>query len=191
MYHDLEWKISTPGRDLFITFDDGPIPDITPEVLTILKQYEAKATFFCIGDNVRKHPEVFQQVNAAGHSIGNHTYHHLNGWKTPLNEYLRNTLMCSQLVRSALFRPPYGRITRQQARVLRNRYRIIMWDVLSGDFDHSISYEKCLQNVIGNAQEGSVIVFHDSQKAADRMLYALPRVLEHFSEKGFRFLPIG
>lgn len=187
LYHDLEWKISTPGRDLFITFDDGPIPEVTPEVLKILHQFRAKATFFCIGDNVRKHPDVFQEVKQNGHAIGNHTYHHLNGWKTPLREYLRNTLQCDELVRSKLFRPPYGRITRQQARVLRSRYRIIMWDVLSADFDQSISYDRCLQNVLNHAEAGSVVVFHDSLKAADRMLYALPRVLEHFSEKGFSF----
>lgn len=187
MYHDLEWKKTVQGRDLFITFDDGPIPEITPEVLRILKSYEAKATFFCIGDNVQKHPAIFEAVKKDGHAIGNHTFNHLNGWKTNNFSYFRNAQKCQQLVQSDLFRPPYGKITFSQARALKKRYRIIMWDVLSADFDTSISYEKCYRNVVDHAVPGSIIVFHDSLKAADRMLYALPRVLDYFSKQNYAF----
>jgi peptidoglycan-N-acetylglucosamine deacetylase len=190
LYQDLEWRIPVSGPELFLTFDDGPIPEVTPEVLRILDQFNAKATFFCIGDNVRKHPEIYRSILEKGHRTGNHTYHHLNGWKTPLYTYLRNTQECAGQVKSDLFRPPYGRITRAQARALRKRYRIIMWDVLSKDYDPSVSYDKCLRNVTENSKAGSVIVLHDSLKASEKMLYVLPRILDHFSEQKYFFRPI-
>jgi len=187
LYQDLEWSIPVSGPELFITFDDGPIPEITPRVLEILKAYNAKATFFCIGENVRKHPEIYRQILEEGHRTGNHTQHHINGWKTNKINYLRQSLLCSHYVQSDLFRPPYGRISRAQAKALKSRFRIIMWDVLSMDYDKRISREKCLDNVVKNAGPGSIIVFHDSHKAADNMLHALPAMLDHFSKKGFRF----
>ncbi|MFZ5552721.1 MAG: polysaccharide deacetylase family protein [Bacteroidota bacterium] len=187
LYRDLVWKISTPDPVLFLTFDDGPVPEVTPKVLEILKQYNAKATFFCIGDNVKKHPEIYRQILEEGHRTGNHSFNHLNGWKTKNAVYYRNIFKCSEEVNSALFRPPYGKITRSQSAKLKNRFSIIMWDVLSGDFDRSATKEKCLQNVIQSASPGSIIVFHDSIKAADKMLYALPKVLSHYSSIGFSF----
>lgn len=184
---NLVWNVSTTEKVLFLTFDDGPIPEITPWVLNVLDQYNAQATFFCVGDNVKKHPDVFQQVLDAGHLVGNHTMHHLNGWKTKYYSYLKNTLECKNRVDSNLFRPPYGKITRQQSVCLRQRFQIIMWDVLSGDFDQSISPEKCFQNVVTHAEEGSIVVFHDSIKAFGNLKHALPQTLEHFAKKGFRF----
>ena len=186
LYKDFLWKVSTTQKVLFLTFDDGPIPEVTPQVLEILAEYQARATFFCIGDNIRKHPEVFQQVKNQ-HCIGNHTYNHLNGWKTDTLPYLRNFLRCQEQTQTKWYRPPYGKITRAQASALKGRYEIVMWDVLSADFDSSISKEKCLNNVVKNVEPGSIVVFHDSLKAADRMLYALPKVLAHFAANGYVF----
>ena len=190
LYGDLEWKVDTRKKELFLTFDDGPVPDVTPAVLKILDEYQARATFFCIGNNVEKFPGIYKSIIEAGHSVGNHTFNHLNGWKTPHFTYLRNTLKSAELISANLFRPPYGKITRSQSKALRSRYRIIMWDVLSGDFDKRTSPEKCLANTINNSVPGSIIVFHDSYKAADKVLYALPKVLDHFKSKGYSFLPL-
>ena len=184
---NLVWNISTEEKVIFLTFDDGPIPEITPWVLETLKKYDAKGTFFCVGDNVRKHPEVFKQVIEEGHLVGNHTFNHMNGWKTNNFTYFKNALQCDTYTKTRLFRPPYGKITRQQSIALRNRFDIIMWDVLSGDFDQKITPEKCLLNVIHNTESGSIIVFHDSKKAFQNLSYTLPKVLEYYKEKGFRF----
>jgi peptidoglycan-N-acetylglucosamine deacetylase len=172
---------------MYLTFDDGPIPEITPWVLETLKKFNAKATFFCVGDNVNKNPTVFQQVLADGHAIGNHTFSHINGWNSDNIPYFHDVRHCAKLVKSTLFRPPYGRLTPKQTQFLTRHYDIVMWDVLSGDFDQDISKEDCLKNVVSAAKRGSIIVFHDSLKAAERMMYALPRVLEHFAAKGYRF----
>ena len=174
-------------RVIYLTFDDGPIPEVTPWVLETLKHFDAKATFFCVGDNVVKHPEVFKKVLAAGHQVGNHTFNHLNGWKNPTDAYLENVERCSQVLPGNLFRPPYGVLKLAQKNALLPRYKIVMWDVLSGDFDHSITAERCLKNVIENTLSGSIVVFHDSMKAADRLQYVLPRTLDHFSAKGYSF----
>lgn len=172
---------------VYLTFDDGPHPEVTPFVLEELKRYNALATFFCIGKNVMQYPDLYQRIIADGHSTGNHTYTHLNGWKTTADNYLDNTVRAAALIRSNLFRPPYGRITRSQAAVLQAQgYRIIMWDVLSGDFDTAISPERCWQNVAGHICPGSVVVFHDSSKAADRLRYALPRTLSLCAERGWK-----
>ena len=181
------WRIPTEEKVLYLTFDDGPIPEVTPWVLDMLRQFNAKATFFCVGDNVKKHPSVFQQVLAEGHAVGNHTFNHLNGWDSENISFFHNVRHCAKLVKSSLFRPPYGRLTPKQSQFLTRHYQIVMWDVLSGDFDQSISKEDCLSNVIASTKRGSIIVFHDSQKAAERMMYTLPRVLEHFAAKGYRF----
>jgi len=190
LYPRLLWDAGGDGRSIFVTFDDGPIPIVTPFVLNILKQYNAKATFFCIGDNVRKHPDVFEQVKNAGHAIGNHTFNHLNGWKTDDKTYLENFLKADELIGSDLFRPPYGRIKRSQAKLLQAAkpgIQIVMWNVLSADFDTNISPEKCLDNVIRNVKPGDIVLFHDSLKAKDRVEYALPRALEYWSKEGFEF----
>lgn len=182
------WRVPTTEKRLFITFDDGPIPDVTEWVLETLRDYRAKGTFFCIGDNVRKNPAVFKKVADQGHALGNHTYNHLNGWKTDDATYMANVQQCAELLpQTQLFRPPYGRIKGTQAQeVLKNR-KIVMWDVLSGDFSQEIKPETCLRKTIQYARPGSILLFHDSLKARRNMEYAVPRVLDHFSNLGYRF----
>jgi len=194
LYPKLLWDAGGNNKSIFVTFDDGPIPIVTPFVLNILKQYNAKATFFCIGDNVRKHPDVFEQVKNAGHAIGNHTFNHLNGWHSEDKTYLDNFLQADELIGSKLFRPPYGRIKRSQVKLIaaaKPGIQIVMWNVLSADFDAAISPEKCLDNVIKNVKGGEIVLFHDSLKAQERMEYALPRALEYWSKAGFEFRAIG
>lgn len=181
------WKGPDHNRKIYLTFDDGPVPDVTPDVLELLRKYNAKATFFCVGDNVRKYPDILEQVTAGGHSVGNHTFHHLNGWKTPDREYLGDVELCRAVLPSGLFRPPYGRVRRSQAAVLRRSYKIVMWDVLSGDYSPDISPQQCLSNITDNAGPGSIIVMHDSLKARRNLLFALPRVLEYYTSAGFSF----
>lgn len=187
LFPNFTWRIPTKEQILYLTFDDGPIPEVTPWVINQLKLYNAKATFFCVGDNIRKHPQVFQQIRAHGHSVGNHTFNHLNGWSTDNIPYFHNVRNGASMVHTVLFRPPYGRLKPKQAQFLQRHYRIIMWDVLSGDFDAAISDEQCLANVINNAQNGSIVVFHDSLKTEEKLAYVLPRVLEHFTKLGYRF----
>lgn len=186
------WDIPNNDKKVFLTFDDGPTPEITEWTLEQLKKYDAKATFFCIGNNIEKHPEIFQKVIKEGHSIGNHTFGHLKGWKTSINDYVENVALCqSQIVNlktqnTNLFRPPYGKIKPLQSKILRKQgYKIIMWDIISFDFDASVSKEKCLENILKNVQSGSIIVFHDSIKAEKNLKYALPKTLEFLKEKGF------
>ncbi|MGN8058184.1 polysaccharide deacetylase family protein [Pedobacter sp. 22163] len=189
-YPSLLWNKSRTEKVIYLTFDDGPIPNVTDFVLKTLKVFNAKATFFCIGDNIVKHPEVFERVKNDGHAIGNHTFNHLKGWKTDDETYLQNTLKCQELTQTDLFRPPYGRIKKSQISNLKSQIselKIVMWDVLSGDFDTKLSPEKCYQNVIKHTENGSIIVFHDSLKAFDRLSYTLPKVLAYFTEKGFSF----
>jgi peptidoglycan-N-acetylglucosamine deacetylase len=183
----LTWRLPTDEKILYLTFDDGPIPQVTPWVLETLRTYAAKATFFCVGDNVQKHPELFQQVLAEGHSVGNHTFNHLNGWKTDTNNYLENVAQCSRVLESKLFRPPYGRLKPQQMRALKKDFRIVMWDVLSGDFSQKMAPAHCLQQVRRHARPGSIVVLHDSLKAERNLRWVLPRVLEGFGEMGYRF----
>ena len=188
------WSFFTNKKEIYLTFDDGPIPQVTEFVLDQLHNFNAKATFFCIGDNIRKHPAVFSRIVNEGHSVGNHTFNHLNGWKSSNTAYIENISKCESLLpnqKTKLFRPPYGKIKRKQAKqLLASDYKIIMWDVLSADFDSSITKEKCLQNVLENAQNGSIIVFHDSIKASDKLYYALPKVLKEFSQRGYDFKAI-
>jgi peptidoglycan/xylan/chitin deacetylase (PgdA/CDA1 family) len=219
-------------KSIYLTFDDGPVPEITPWVLAELKKYDAKATFFCIGENVKKHSKIYTQLIEEGHSIGNHSFNHLNGWKTKTDVYVDNVLRAEEtLLRNRkerrekreerqgsrkkghetlniitpnheprtlnlepetlnlkLFRPPYGKIKNSQAaELVKMNYKIVMWDVLSGDFDTRISEENCLKNVVKNASAGSTIVFHDSQKAFKNLSYTLPKVLEYYTEKEFNF----
>lgn len=184
------WEIMDGGPSLYLTFDDGPTPVITAKVLDILEQYHAKATFFCIGRNVERHPDIYRQVVSAGHATGNHTYSHLKGWFTPDSEYYADIALAAHFVPSALYRPAYGMITPGQLRHLRKQYRIVLWSIMSYDFAYNTSPQQCLKNVIQYARPGSVIVFHDSVKASEKVLYALPRVLEHFTEKGWVFKKI-
>jgi peptidoglycan-N-acetylglucosamine deacetylase len=187
LFPNFTWRIPTQEKVLYLTFDDGPIPEVTPWVLEELKRFNARATFFCVGDNIRKYPEVFQQVVDNGHSVGNHTFNHLNGWTMDNIPYFHNVRHCANMTHSVLFRPPYGRLKPKQAQFLQRHYRIVMWDVLSGDFDPKITAENCLANVVNNAGPGSIVVFHDSLKADDKLSYVLPRVLEHFANLGYSF----
>lgn len=178
------WKIKPHHQKIYLTFDDGPIPEVTPWVLSLLKKYNAKATFFCIGENIEKHPDVFKQIIADGHAIGNHTFNHLNGWKTSTNDYLNNIVKTQNIIEShdvktKLFRPPYGRCTNKQAQtLLKQGKEIIMWDVLTRDYDQGTSKEKCLEIYQKNLEAGSLIVLHDSLKAYQNLKYLLPRILE-------------
>jgi peptidoglycan/xylan/chitin deacetylase (PgdA/CDA1 family) len=176
-------------KKIYLSFDDGPHPVATPFVLDQLKKYNAKASFFCIGKNVAAYPSLYSRILEEGHTVGNHTQDHLNGWKTTTDDYLRNVKAAEKWIKSGLFRPPYGRIRSAQARKMR-QYQIIMWDVLSADFDKAFSAERCYQHVVRHTNNGSIVVFHDSEKAWDKMSNTLPLVLEHFSKKGFQFSAI-
>lgn len=180
-------KTEDNSKRLYLTFDDGPIPEITPWVLDQLRTYNAKATFFCVGANVQKNQQIYQQILAEGHQVGNHTFNHLNGWSTSQEDYMRNVAACQEQVKSPLFRPPYGRLKWGQAKALRSEYKVVLWDILAGDFDASISGEQCWQNVYKKASDGSVIVLHDSQKSWDRLSYVLPKLLDYYHNKGFTF----
>jgi peptidoglycan/xylan/chitin deacetylase (PgdA/CDA1 family) len=187
------WDIKTGEKIIYLSFDDGPHPQITPFVLEALKKYDAKATFFCIGDNVKKFPAAYRQVIDEGHAVGNHTMHHLNGWKTKDEVYLEDITNAKNYIESSLFRPPYGRIKRSQLRQLSSaNYRLstVMWSVLAGDWLASLTPEKCFEQVKNNIYPGCIVVFHDSEKAYERMQYALPKVLAHFSKLGYRFKSI-
>ena len=189
-FSECTWNIKTNEKILYLTFDDGPHPEATSFVLEQLKNFNAKATFFCIGKNVKEHFEIYKQIISDGHRPANHTFSHLNGWKTNDEIYVRDIEKAAEIIDSDLFRPPYGRITKFQIKVLQQQkinLKTIMWDVLSGDFDTSIQPENCYLNVINNAKPGSIIVFHDSTKALQNIRYALPKVLEYYSEKGFKF----
>ena len=195
-YPSYTWQVKTREKVIYLTFDDGPHEQATPFVLNELKKYNAKATFFCVGKNVSALPTLYNRIIEEGHTTGNHTYNHLNGWKTADAVYLKDVADASNVIHSSLFRPPYGRIRSFQAKnipaVLKDpNAKIVMWNVLSGDFDQTISKEQCLKNVVMNANAGSIIVFHDSTKALPLLEYCLPRTLEFFSEKGFRFESIG
>lgn len=233
LYPERITRLNTP-KTLYLTFDDGPIPEITPWVLTQLKKYNAKATFFCIGDNIRKHKDIYKQIIEQKHRIGNHSFNHLNGWKTNTDFYVENVLKAEEAIienstrkkekreknqdsrnkkpnpqlatcnsqpatrnshpatqNPKLFRPPYGKIKNSQAAKLVNlNYSIVMWDVLSGDFDKTITAEKCFKNVIKHTKEGSTIVFHDSLKASKNLKAVLPKILEYYTERGFQFEPL-
>jgi peptidoglycan/xylan/chitin deacetylase (PgdA/CDA1 family) len=184
LYPERIWAFSRKKKAVYLTFDDGPIPEVTPWVLEELKKHKAKATFFCIGENVQKHPEIFQKIISEGHSVGNHTFNHLKGTKSETSKYIENTLLAEKLIDSKLFRPPYGKITSKQAKILQKKgFKIVMWEIISYDFDANTSEEECLQNVLKNIKPGSIVVFHDSLKAEKNLRYVLPKVLEFISAK--------
>lgn len=187
LFPNFVWNIHTDEKVMYLTFDDGPIPEVTPWVLDTLKEYNAKATFFCVGDNITKHPDVLELLLDQGHTAANHTYHHMAGWSTENIRYFHDVRRCAQQVRSNLFRPPYGRIRPSQAQFLTRHYQIVMWDVLSGDFDRSLSPDECAANILQKAGSGSIVVFHDSLKAQRNMKYALQKTLDHYSALGYRF----
>ncbi|MBK6633548.1 MAG: polysaccharide deacetylase family protein [Chitinophagaceae bacterium] len=187
------WDMPQAEKAIYLTFDDGPHQQVTPFVLEELGKYNAKATFFCVGKNVVENPLLYNRILEEGHAVGNHTYDHLDGWKTENELYLANIEKAKKYIDSNLFRPPYGRITRNQHKELTGQhvpFKIVMWSVLSGDFDVRITPEQCCKNVLKNTKSGSVVVFHDSDKANERMRFALPVVLKYFSEKGYVFKKI-
>ena len=210
LYPQLVWRMPANEKKIYLTFDDGPVPGATDFVLETLKQYNAVATFFCIGDNVQKHPEVFTKILTAGHPIGNHTFNHLKGWSTSLPTYLDNVRQCEEVLNrriqlpiddhlpiapsyqqpatsNHLFRPPYGRITRKQISALKEKYKIIMWDVLTQDYRQHITPDACIRGTIQATRSGSIVVFHDSYKAERNLMFALPRYLEFLNTKGYSF----
>jgi len=192
IFNSYTWDIPGEEKILYLTFDDGPHSQATPFVLNLLQEYNAKASFFCLGKNIVSHPHIYSRIMEEGHAVGNHTYNHLNGWKVKHNIYLKDVEKAAGVINTMLFRPPYGRINRKAGRVLLNRaYQIVMWDVLSGDFDRKLSPEKCAANVTRHAAPGSIVVFHDSQKAYKNLSYALPVVLDFFSKKGYVFKAIS
>ncbi|WP_048331228.1 polysaccharide deacetylase family protein [Bizionia psychrotolerans] len=205
---DYVWEFSTSEKVLYLTFDDGPTPEITQWTLDTLKQFEAKATFFCIGNNIQKHPEIFQNILNEGHRVGNHSQTHLKGWRTSVDNYIsdiekaqlhidselqKSTLENQALNKALLFRPPYGQIKPNQGKALKELgYTVVAWSILSFDWETETSPETCFANVKSKATPGNIIVFHDSVKASKNLMYTLPKVLTYFSEKDFRFeiLPI-
>jgi peptidoglycan/xylan/chitin deacetylase (PgdA/CDA1 family) len=196
MFPNYVWDIATDEQIIYLTFDDGPTPEITEWTLKTLEAFNAKATFFCIGNNIEKHPEIFDQILKNGHSIGNHTHNHIKGWKTSTDDYVANVVKAQEVINSEinnqqskinkLFRPPYGQLKNKQGKALRKLgYNIIMWDVIAFDWEADISSEKCLNNVLTKTENGSIVVFHDSVKASKHLKYTLPKVLQYFSKKGF------
>lgn len=182
---DLTWNKSREERTIYLTFDDGPTPNVTNRVLELLTDHNALATFFCVGEMIVKSPDLFQRIIDSGHSVGNHTMKHENGWKSTNSEYYRSFIECQRLTKSSLFRPPYGRISKVQSKTIKKRSEIIMWDVLPGDFDEKASAEMCVQRLIKSTQNGSIIVLHDSLKCGEKMLKILPKALDWFAEQKF------
>lgn len=186
-YPQVIWNKSREQKKIYLTFDDGPIPEITPWILNTLEEYNVKATFFCVGENITKHPDIFKRLIDEGHQVGNHTYNHLKGWKYEDKEYIENVMKCQQLTNTKLFRPPYARAKKSQLKALQKDFDIIYWDVLSGDFDLNLAPKKCLNNILKYTKNGSIIVLHDNIKAIPRVEYALPRLLKHFIQQGYTF----
>lgn len=196
LFSNQVWDLPNTQGKIYLTFDDGPTPEITDWILEVLRSHNIKATFFCIGNNIRQHPDLFKKLIQQGHAVGNHTHNHLQGWRTPVRKYLENIRECqdeldknaTDVPQALLFRPPYGKIRVDQSSKLRRKgYKIIMWDVLSADFDTRITPEQCLRNVTENTTQGSIIVFHDSVKAFKNLEYTLPKAIEILKEKGFKF----
>ncbi len=187
---DLVWNMPRTEHKVYLTFDDGPTPGVTDKALDLLSEFKAKATFFCVGRMVEDSGELLHRIKSEGHSLGNHTMNHESGWNTSNFSYFRSALSCAELVKSNLFRPPYGRITKSQAKALKSRNQIIMWDVLPGDFDEFCTAEKAVERIKTNAQNGSIIVLHDSQKHGEKMLAILPEALKWLKSEGYEMCAI-
>ncbi len=187
LYPELIWRMSDAEKKLYLTFDDGPDKTVTPLLLDILDQFKAKATFFCVGKKVEKFPEIIKQITDAGHSVGNHTYSHLKGKNVSTESFLEDISACNNLLHTKLFRPPYGSIKHNQIKQLKDQYKIYMWSVLPGDFDQKISKEKCLHRSIKYTSDGTIIVYHDNEKTKEKVLYTIPKYIEHFQKLGYTF----
>lgn len=190
LYPSLVWNIPTNDKVIYLTFDDGPDPGITPGVLSLLNKFDTKATFFCVGERVKKNNRLFQEVINEGHVAGNHSFHHLKGRKVSLKDYINDVRKAKEFIPSVLFRPPYGSITRKQIHALKGEYKLVMWDVLTGDFDKKLTKEDVLRNSVKNTIGGSIVVFHDNVKFKDKTMYALKGFIDHFSERGYNFKPL-
>lgn len=190
LFPETVWRIPMKHKAVFLTFDDGPIPEVTPWVLDLLDKYNIKATFFCVGDNVRKYPDTFREVVTRGHSVGNHTMHHLQGSKVKTSRYVEDIAEAHALIESPLFRPPHGLIRWKQAAAIKDNMRIIMYDLVTRDYSKKLNGEQVLDNVRRLCRNGSIVVFHDSLKAEKNLQYALPRAIEWLQENGYQFLPI-
>lgn len=184
---NVTWKVKTNDKVLYLTFDDGPHPTITPMVLSILEEYNAKATFFCVGDNVTKYPEIFNEIINKGHAVGNHTFNHIKGWQSTNEAYVNNIKKAAEVIPSNLFRPPYGRIKPSQIKLLKNDYRIVMWSILTRDYDKSLNPHTALKQLIKLTKPGDIVVFHDSEKAKQNMLVMLKGMLQHFHQQQYQF----
>ena len=187
LYKDSLWRMDKKEQTIYLTFDDGPIPELTEWVLDLLKEYQIKATFFCVGDNIVKHPLLFERIKEEGHQVGNHTLNHIKGWEVKNAVYLENVEKCQKLTQTNLFRPPYGRIKKSQYKLLVKNYKVVFWDVLSYDYDRLTSSKKCLDNSIKYTRNGSIIVFHDNIKAQKNLKFALPQYIEHFLKLNYKF----
>jgi peptidoglycan/xylan/chitin deacetylase (PgdA/CDA1 family) len=190
LFPSLIWNLTSKEKVIYITFDDGPHPELTPFILQELDKYNAKATFFLLGKEVDSHPSLYKDILQANHSVGNHTYSHLNGWATKNSEYFSDIEKCHSIMNRKLFRPPFGRIKPSQIRHLKKAFKIVMWDVLSWDFHKNTSAEKCYNIVMKKTKNGSIIVFHENDKAIKNVKYCLPKMLEHFSKEGYEFKAI-
>lgn len=196
--NNLIWDIPTAEKEIYLTFDDGPIPKLTEYVLDVLDDFEALATFFCVGENIVRNPKICEKILAKGHVIGNHTFNHLKGWSTKNEQYFVNIEKCHKQIATyqapaekPLFRPPYGQITKSQISILKKDFKIIMWDILAYDFAPSHSPETSLARIIQNSKPGSIVVFHDNFKAESKLKFMLPRFLSHFKGKGYNFKKIA
>jgi peptidoglycan-N-acetylglucosamine deacetylase len=183
----LHWKVETPGKEIYLTFDDGPVRGITHEVLKVLDQYHAKATFFCNGKQALENKEIIEEIKHTGHCLGNHTYSHIDGWKSSVKEYLDDVKRCEDVFHSPLFRPPFGRITSEQAKVLGKQYNIVMWSLMTYDFHPKAKVERSLEIMKKKATPGSIILMHDSEKAEGNVISILTGIMEYFSGSGFSF----
>ena len=184
---DILWRKKTSSKVIYLTFDDGPVPDVTLQVLDILDKYNWKATFFCVGDNVKKYPDIYEEVVRRGHKTGNHTFNHIRGFSYNADDYFRNVEKAAEVIDSKLFRPPHGQITKQQISRLKNDYRIVMWDVITHDYNSNLTSEQVFKNVKRYLRKGSVVVFHDSEKAKNNVLQVLPMAIEFWKKEGYDF----
>lgn len=187
LFPHIIWRVNGTKKQVFLTFDDGPTPNITPFILNLLNEYQAKATFFCIGEQVKKYPQQFQMIIDGGHAVGNHTFSHPKGWQTNTENYLQDVARCAEVFQSQLFRPPYGQLTPKQYKTLKKQYKIVIWEIMNGDFSAETSSDDCLKTVTKNISAGSVIVLHDKERIAEKIKDYLPKLMEFLSKEGYEF----